>query len=76
MDSDVNNGTAEPQVAAPATTTTTTSTTTTTVLDPTEAPELALTGPSELALSLGLTGGALVVAGGAALVAARRSEDH
>lgn len=62
------------EVAGPTTTTTTT-TTTTVAADPTEAPELALTGPSELATSLGLTGAALVVAGGAALVAARRSED-
>ena len=40
-----------------------------------QGPELALTGPSELATSLGLTGAALVLAGSAAVVAARRSED-
>ena len=41
----------------------------------TAAPELALTGPSDLAASLGATGAALILAGGAAVVAARRSND-
>ena len=49
--------------------------TTTTVAGPTAAPELALTGPGDLALSLGVTGGALILAGSAAVVAARRSDD-
>ncbi len=62
-------------VAAQASETTTTSTTTTVTASATAAPELALTGPSELATSLGLTGAALVLAGSAAVVAARRSED-
>ena len=51
-------------------------TTTTVREDPTDAPELALTGPSELATSLGLTGAALLLAGSAAVVAARRSDDE
>ncbi len=57
-------------VAAPATTAAPTTT-----VAATAAPELALTGPSELALSLGLTGGALVLAGSAAVIASRRNED-
>ena len=64
--------TAAPAVAAQAETTTTTTAAPT---DPTAAPELALTGPSELALSLGLTGAALVLAGSAAVVAARKTEE-
>jgi len=64
--------------AAPTTTTTAAPTTTTTVAAPTTTttvPKLALTGPDDLSMSLGLTGAALLLAGGAALVAARRSEE-
>jgi carbohydrate-binding DOMON domain-containing protein len=68
-----------PQSQAADTTTTTTTTTTTAapaaVAAPTLPPELALTGAGDLSMSLGLMGGALTVAGLAALAAARRRED-
>jgi len=69
-----NNQVSPASTAAPTTTTTTTTTaapTTTT----TTAPSLALTGPDDLSMSLGLTGAALLLAGGAAMVAARRTEE-
>lgn len=40
-----------------------------------EVPELALTGPSDMVMSLTLTGAALIIAGSAATVASRRSQD-
>ncbi len=62
------------------TTSTTTTTTTTTIAVAAAAPEqpqtLALTGPSDLAASLALVGGALTLAGFAALAAGRRAEDE
>jgi hypothetical protein len=48
---------------------------TTTTTKAAAPPQLALTGPSELSMSLGLAGGALTLAGVAALMAARRSEE-
>ena len=67
-------------------TTTTTAAPTTTTAAPTttvasgagaeeEIPELALTGPGDLSMSLGLTGAALMLAGVAAVRASRRSEE-
>jgi hypothetical protein len=67
-----------PAVIAAAQTTTTTTTTTAAPTTTTKAvapPQLALTGPSELSMSLGLAGGAITLAGVAALMAARRSEE-
>lgn len=43
--------------------------------DAADVPELALTGPSDLVVSLTLTGAALILAGSAATVATRRSQD-
>lgn len=83
--------TAAPETTVAETTTTVAETTTTKVVilaesttttaaptTTTKAPvkELALTGPSDLARSLGLVGFALTFAGLAALAAARRSEDY
>lgn len=62
------------QVAGP-TTTTTAAPTTTTVSDVQPA-QLALTGASDLSMSLGLAGAALTLAGVATLIAARREEDE
>ena len=64
-----------PAVGGAQIVTTTTTAPATTTARPAVGPELALTGPSELATSLGLTGAALLLAGSAAVVAARRSED-
>lgn len=62
------------QVAGP--TTTTVAETTTTVASAAEPAQLALTGASELSMSLGLAGAALTLAGVATLMAARREEDE
>ena len=65
-----------PAVISAAQTTTTTTTAAPTTTTKAVAPaQLALTGPSELSMSLGLTGAALTLAGVAALMAARRSEE-
>jgi len=65
-----------PAVISAAQTTTTTTTAVPTTTTKAAAPaQLALTGPSELSMSLGLTGAALTLAGVAALMAARRSEE-
>ena len=66
--------TAAPTTAAPTTAAPTTAAPTTTPT--TAAPaQLALTGMSELSMSLGLAGAALTLAGVATLMAARRSEE-
>lgn len=62
------------QVAAPTTTTTAAPTTTTQATAVVPA-QLALTGASELSMSLGLAGAALTLAGVATVMASRRSED-
>lgn len=67
--------TAEAQILAEATTTVAPTTTIAGVATTVKPPELALTGPADLARSLGLVGFALTIAGLAALAAARRSED-
>lgn len=62
------------QVAGPTTTTTAAPTTTTAAA--VQPAQLALTGASELSMSLGLAGAALTLAGVATLIAARREDDE